>query len=147
MLHLGINYGIPDLKITVCNGNFVGRVILSPTHIRTHLHIHIHTQAHIVAEKIVAFYCKQEETKRAGRIFVRHFRWLSLSLGLFYCRSFSFSEVALSLRCAAYCDSGQWAASSRADELNTKGSNEFAARSLRNENLSACAQKYATIFM
>lgn len=141
MLHLGINYGIPDLKITVCNGNFVGRVILSPTHIRTHLH----TQAHILAEKIVAFYCKQEETKRAGRIFVRHFRWLSGS----YCRSlsFSFSEVALSLRCAAYCDNGQWAASSRADELNTKGSNEFAARSLRNENLSPCAQKYATIFM
>lgn len=95
MLHLGINYGIPDLKITVCNGNFVGRVILSPTHIRTHLHIHIHTQAHIVAEKIVAFYCKQEETKRAGRIFVRHFRWLSRCGS--YCRSLSLSHSLRSL--------------------------------------------------
>lgn len=83
------------VSITVCNGNFVGRVILSPTHIRTHLHIHIHTQAHIVAEKIVAFYCKQEETKRTGRIFVRHFCWLSRCGS--YCRSLSLSHSLRSL--------------------------------------------------
>lgn len=140
MLHLGINYGIPDLKITVCNGNFVGRVILSPTHIRTHTH----TSTHRSRKKLLLFTANKKKLREPVEYSCGTFAG-SLVVALLL--SLSFSEVALSLRCAAYCDNGQWAASSRADELNTKGSNEFAARSLRNENLSACAQKYATIFM
>lgn len=91
---------------TVCNGNFVCHVILALTHLRLH-----------AEKKIVAFFFTTDKKKLRERAALLG----SLSVDVCVCVCVCWLSCARS-QVYRIVRHGQRAASSRADELNTKGS-------------------------